>query len=170
MSEPQEYFVTHRERLVAHLGEFSERQRTKMAELYDADDSEPESIARAWLKQPQVFVDVVKEHVTPRSAWRVLEELVLEHDIGLSIGWSTIKSRQILQRLGIAKTQRSEDGDFFAVVPGAIAAMLATEIEGQRPSLIMLLGRVSDEELARLESLYRLEPLGSRVERVLYLA
>ena len=170
MSEPQEYVVTHRQRLEAHLGEFSSRQRTRMAEIYDVDENTPEAIAAAWLSHPERFAEVVEEHVPAGSAWRVLEELVLEHDIGLSIGWATIRSRQILQRLGIAKTRRSEEGELWAVIPGAIAAMLAGRIQGQRPSMIMLLGRVDDEEIARLEALYGVAPEGSRIERVLRLA
>ncbi|RAL21549.1 hypothetical protein DL240_11875 [Lujinxingia litoralis] len=170
MSDTEEYFISHRERLQAHLDEFTPRQRARIAEFYGLEHDAPEFIAQAWLADPENVVERVLDEVTSPMALRLLEELVLEHDIGLSIGWAPSRHRQLLGRLGLIKSRRDERGEYYAVVPGAIAAILAPEIDGQRPSLLLLLGRAGEDALARLEAKYRLEPTGSRAERVIDLA
>lgn len=156
------------EALVEHIGAFGEKRRERFAELYAAETAKPVDIALQWCRHPDEFADVVEAQLGDTEARWVLEQLVQEHDMAVDIGWVDQEVRDELVELGLIRppSRRRKERN-LAIVPGAIAAMLAGRISGTRPTLPMLLGRACDDEVVALAEQYGISTEGSTVETIL---
>lgn len=160
------YFKT----LVEHLDQFGERQRDKIAQVFGASASDAASIARCWFDNPERFAEVMESKLASKQALHYLYELAIEHDIPMDIEWIAPRLRKKMTDLGLVHAYRMEDGELMGVVPGAIAAMLAPRLAGMRPSLPVMLGRYSQEQVTALAKAYDVPVQGTRIEMVMALS
>ena len=163
-------FLTHQERLVEYFQSFTPAQRKVLSELYDVGSVEGEAIAQCWLKHPERVLEVIRQKVKGSLGWRVIEETAMEHDLGLDLQWVPARQRRELERLGVFRILKEEHGGPVAMMPAAVAALLAGHIKGQRGSLILLLGKESSERIDELAGTWGLEGELSRVEKILELS
>lgn len=156
--------------LVAHLDQFGERQREQIARVFGVASVHSASIARRWFDDPEAFVSTVESKIGSKQAFGFLLDLAAEHDLPMEVEWIAPRFRKKMTDMGLLSTQRSEDGELLGVVPGAIAAMLADRLEGMRPSLPVMLGRYSQEELVALAQRYDVPVQGTRIDMVMTLS
>lgn len=157
----------HFTRLVSHLHEFDEGRREEIAEIYGAPDAGARSLAQFWLANPDRVVEVVRRELNSSVEWRIVEEAVLEHDLGVVLDWAPARGRRQVARLGLMEPKLDQTGHVQATMPGALAAMFADRVRGERGSLPVLLGRRPDDEVRRLARHWDLDEEGSVVEVIL---
>ena len=153
--------------LVTHLHEFGEQRRQKMAELYGSPTADATGLAEFWVRNPEQVVEVVRSELTSSLGWRIVEEAVLEHDLGTYLDWAPTRQRQLVARLGLLDPKVDPEGHCRAVMPAALAAIFSDRVRGQRGSLPVLLGRRSDEAVRSLAESWELSQEGSKIELIL---
>lgn len=155
--------------LVNHLHGFGRRRRENMAELYGAPTADAMALAEHWVRHPEEVVEVVRRELETSLGWRIVEEAVLEHDLGTYLDWAPARQRQQVARLGLLDPKIDSSGHCRAVMPAALAAIFSHRVRGQRGSLPVLLGRCSESEVQRLIRQWGLSEEGSKVELILRL-
>jgi len=157
--------VNHFGVLVEYLSEYPDAQRHDLADLYGAPGPSPDQLARTWCREPVRFSRRVDETVGAGPAREALREVVYEHDIPLELDWMGAAAEQRLVEAGILnELVTSPFRDREVALPGALAVLLADELEDTRPSLAVLLGRAERERLDSLAREYEVAETGSRVE------
>ncbi len=168
MKQPKSSFRPgHFTQLVSHLHEFGDSRRQQIAELYGAPDAEPASLAEYWLRNPDRVVEVVRQQLDSSVEWRIVEEAVMEHDLGVVLDWAPARGRRQVARLGLMEPKLDHTGHYQGMMPGALAAIFADRVRGQRGSLPVLLGRCDDEEVRQLARRWDLDDEGTKVEVIL---
>lgn len=157
----------HFTQLVSHLHEFDAERRQEIAELYGAPGAEARQLAEYWVGHPDRVVEVVRRELSSSVEWRILEEGVLEHDLGVVLDWAPSRGRRRVARLGLMDPKLDQTGHVQATMPGAVAAIFADRVRGERGSLPVLLGRRSEEEVRQLARHWNLGDDGSVVEVIL---
>ncbi|MEM1348299.1 MAG: hypothetical protein AAGI01_07090 [Myxococcota bacterium] len=139
------------EALVAHFEAFSAAQRKKLSKSYAVPSGEAEALATAWCLNPERVLDVVRAQLDSSSALDLMEDLALDHDLPIELRWSDRRSRRKLAKLGlVAPAVSGTPSARECVMPASIAAILAPMLQGVRPSLPLLLGRASEQEVDQL--------------------
>ncbi len=160
---------THFLRLVAHLEAFDAGHRKRMAELYSAPGSDAEVLAQYWVSHPEEVLEVVGREVSSSAGWRIIEEAALDHDLNVTLDWTSPRQREEVTRLGLLKPAVDRRGRCEAVMPAAMATLFADRVRGPRGSLPIVLGRSTDEEVQALAERWGLSTEGTKVELVLRL-
>ena len=155
--------------LVNHLHGFGQQRREAMAQLYGAPTADAMTLAQYWVSHPEQVVEVVRRELDTSVGWRIVEEAVLEHDLGTYLDWAPARQRQQVARLGLLDPTMDQTGHCRAVMPAALAAIFAQRVRGQRGSLPVLLGRCPAQQVLRLVRQWGLSEEGSKVELILRL-
>lgn len=155
-----------RSQLVAHLASYTAKQRIEISRLYEAP-SKVEELADFLIAHPEHVLETARKEIESSLAWRLVEEAVLEHDLGLDLDWAPVKHHRLMIRLGLLRPKRDGQGKSWAVMPGALAAIFADRVTGQRSSLVILLGRAPEERVSDLAKEWGLSTEGSKVEQIL---
>ncbi len=170
MNEPSETRVNHFGALVEHLSQFPRYQLGSLAVLYGVDEAEPSAIARRWCREPETFLDVLDDELSPTSR-DVLEDLAYEHDLPISTDWIPPIAREELAKIGMLQSFDSYGSwDQEIELPGAIAAILAPRLSETRPTLPIMLGRLPEDEVAERASVYGVDNGSSKIETILQYA
>ena len=157
----------HFTQLVTHLDGFSERRRDELAALYEAPGSEAAELAEFWIQNPDRVVEVIGDELDSSLEWRIVEEGAVEHDLRVGLDWAPARGRQKVSRLGLMEPALDHTGHYYGVMPGGLAAILAPRVRGDRGSLLLLLGRQSDDEVSELAEQWDIDDRGSKVEVIL---
>jgi hypothetical protein len=141
--------------LVQHLQGFSESALRKLASLHGCPSPEPVAIALRWCANPEQLRQLVDQQVRGAQQHQLLSDLVLDHDLPVPVGWGDRAGCRALAELGlIHPIEGSRLTSSEVTMPGALALILAPRVRGMRPSLPLLLGRLSQEQLdAQCEAL-----------------
>lgn len=143
---------THRERLIDHFAAFTASQREALAERWGCGSPAPVALARFVYDSPERILAFVRSELTgDGAALDLLEDLVLDHDIPLDIGWSDRGTRSRLAELGLlapSASGRHRPGQ--GELPGALASVLSPIVTGLPTTLVTLLGREDDETVDRI--------------------
>ncbi|MFB6264101.1 MAG: hypothetical protein ABEL76_10830, partial [Bradymonadaceae bacterium] len=150
--------------LVDYLGDFSAAHREELADLYGAEDSSADRLARYWCTHSAQFLEVVEERIVSRRGRAVLETLANEHGIELDVDWVGRAVQQTLSDLGLFGPHRRIEGAESVTFPGTLAALVAPLIGVDRSTLPILLGSLSRSSLAERASALGLSDRGSRGE------
>ena len=156
------------EALTEHLGAFGDARLRQLAARQDLPDASPQAVAMRWCLEPERLHEVVRRDLGSARAHRLLEELILEHDLGVTLEWvEPVLVRRFID-LGLVPPPGGRQPRPL-VFPGALAVILAPLIEGSRPSLPLLTASMSDEQIARIAACHGV-PEGPRVVMLLELA
>lgn len=158
--------------LIAYFGEMPERRQKAIASLYEVPASfgEPgtlaERLALFFVQCPEIILEVTRRELKSAAAWRTLSEVVIEHDDGTVLDWAPARHRQILQRLGLIRVEVDEQGHEWSSMPGLVASIFASHVEGERGSLPILLGRAEEAEVRALCEIWGLPSEGTKQELI----
>jgi len=155
------------EQMVQHFEGIDTEVRDKLAESWGADAASPDALATVWMDHPNRVADQLMADAIESGCAPALADLVLEHSLPLERDWFEPSLRLPLTQLGmIPGDPTGPDDDHPFVFPAGLAAALADRVEGERPSLAVLLGRSDADRIDGLLDTYDLDSGGSPLHRM----
>lgn len=157
----------HFRALVEHVASHDSEARERLRQIFGAPSAEASAIARCWCRHPDIFLEELDARLSD-DAWFAVEQLAFEHDLVMDISWLAADVREELLELGLIRVEPDHPHETF--MPAAMAAMIAPRLPGTRPTMPVLLGKSSAEEVERLANFHGVTDAGSRVETILALS
>lgn len=139
--------------LVEHFNAFSAKARRELAQRYGAQDEAARALALWVCLNPDTLRDAATRELSSTQARTLLEDLVLDHDLPVRVDWAERKLVKKMALLGLLPPTRGRlmmGMGSEVVLPGALAAIMASAVENVRPSLPILLGKLERAPLMEL--------------------